>query len=222
MASIHELGHRPRARPRPSHGTRPNATRPGPRLPTMTHRCRCACHQPKRTRQPGRVRTAARSRREEHADVGAAAGGAHRLAAPPDQQRPRAAQSRRRWRCWRLRGRADEVTTVPGCDGVLTESDAHEVPCPHSETSRAARVSLTMRRIAPRRLSRLMNSRRTRRSAASHMMPNCASGRISAEAAVMSHPAVLSPAAWRNASHAAVSASATSAALTTAIMLTLT
>jgi len=59
------------------------------------------------------------------------------------------------------------VTTGPGCDGVLTESDAHEVPCPHSETSRAARVSLTMRRIAPRRLSRLMNSRRTRRSAAS-------------------------------------------------------
>ena len=59
------------------------------------------------------------------------------------------------------------MTTGPGCDGVLTESDAHEVPCPHSETSRAARVSLTMRRIAPRRLSRLMNSRRTRRSAAS-------------------------------------------------------
>jgi hypothetical protein len=50
------------------------------------------------------------------------------------------------------------VTTGPGCDGVLTESDAHEVPCPHSETSRAARVSVTMRRIAPRRLSRLMNS----------------------------------------------------------------
>ena len=59
------------------------------------------------------------------------------------------------------------MTTGPGCDGVLTESDAHEVPCPHSETSRAARVSLTMRRIAPRRLSRLMNGRRTRRSAAS-------------------------------------------------------
>ena len=59
------------------------------------------------------------------------------------------------------------MTTGPGCDGVLTESDAHEVPCPHSETSRAARVSLTMRRIAPRRLSRLTNSRRTRRSAAS-------------------------------------------------------
>ena len=59
------------------------------------------------------------------------------------------------------------MTTGPGCDGVLTESDAHEVPCPHSETSRPARVSLTMRRIAPRRLSRLMNSRRTRRSAAS-------------------------------------------------------
>ncbi|MFF4625642.1 hypothetical protein [Nonomuraea jabiensis] len=41
-------------------------------------------------------------------------------------------------------------------DPNLRESDAHEVPSPHSATSRALRVALTMRRIASRRLSRLM------------------------------------------------------------------
>ncbi|PRX59060.1 hypothetical protein B0I32_121164 [Nonomuraea fuscirosea] len=52
-------------------------------------------------------------------------------------------------------------------DPNLRESDAHEVPSPHRATSRAFRVALTIRRIASRRLSRLMNNRRVRRSAAS-------------------------------------------------------
>lgn len=49
----------------------------------------------------------------------------------------------------------------------LRESDAHAVPGPHSEISRTSSVLLTTVRIAARRLSRLTNSRRVRRSAAS-------------------------------------------------------
>jgi len=52
-------------------------------------------------------------------------------------------------------------------DPNLRESDAHAVPGPHSEVSRASRVALTTVRIAARRLSRLTNSRRVRRSATS-------------------------------------------------------
>ncbi len=52
-------------------------------------------------------------------------------------------------------------------DPNLRESDAHAVPGPHREVSRASRVLFTTVRIAARRLSRLTNSRRVRRSAAS-------------------------------------------------------
>ena len=45
------------------------------------------------------IRTAARSRRREHAGPGAAAGRAYRRGAPPGRRRRRAARSRRRWRC---------------------------------------------------------------------------------------------------------------------------
>ncbi len=56
----------------------------------------------------------------------------------------------------------------------------------------------------------------------SHWAAYCASGRTSAEAAAMSHPAISSPAPWLKASHAAESAAATSTASTAAVTVTLT
>ncbi len=52
-------------------------------------------------------------------------------------------------------------------DPNFFESAAHAGPLPHNVVSRAAKVALTTRRTAARRLSRLMNSHRIRRSAAS-------------------------------------------------------